>query len=395
MSRKHVLAAVLAAGAIAPATASAAPPAPTFADHAIIARDIIPSGEPGDVPPPAGADQQAQMYNALTPLFNHVTKSDLLADFKADPIGAQGLSASAKETPRAGVTIYRDSFDVPHIFGTTRDDVTWGAGYVLVQDRGLLLQQARYDSRVAAIDAPGLSALGLISGLENFKPTAQTETRDRQADQGAARPRRRGSRRAARHRRLPRRHQRRVQGRRLDRRSVHAQRHLRAQRAQGSVRRRGRRRRGCPLRVPDCAATQVRRQEGPWRVGRPARGQRPRGARERPRQSALPGAAEERQRQRQPRPGQHDFGCDQGAGRLRAARTRQQRADGVRCSIRDPSPDHGRRPADRLLLPGPDDGGGPGGPGHQPARSDRGAVPGVRLHRTITGRGVVADVGRP
>ena len=173
MSRKHVLAAVLAAGAIAPATASAAPPAPTFADHAIIARDIIPSGEPGDVPPPAGADQQAQMYNALTPLFNHVTKSDLVADFKADPIGAQGLST--KETPRAGVTIYRDSFDVPHIFGTTRDDVTWGAGYVLVQDRGLLLQQARYDSRVAAIDAPGLSALGLISGLENFKPTAQTE----------------------------------------------------------------------------------------------------------------------------------------------------------------------------------------------------------------------------
>ena len=74
MSRKHVLAAVLAAGAIAPATASAAPPAPTFADHAIIARDIIPSGEPGDVPPPAGADQQAKMYDALTPLFNHVTK---------------------------------------------------------------------------------------------------------------------------------------------------------------------------------------------------------------------------------------------------------------------------------------------------------------------------------
>ena len=77
MSRKHVLAAVLAAGAIAPAAASAAPPAPTFADHAIIARDIIPSGEYGDVPPPAGADQQAQMYDALTPLFNHVTNADL------------------------------------------------------------------------------------------------------------------------------------------------------------------------------------------------------------------------------------------------------------------------------------------------------------------------------
>ncbi len=175
MSRKHVLAAVLAAGAIAPATASAAPPAPTFADHAIIARDIIPSGEPGDVPPPAGADQQAKMYNALTPLFNHVTNADLLSDFKSDALGAVGPGPFAKETPRPGVTIYRDNFDVAHIFGVTRDDVTWGAGWVLVQDRGLLLQQARFDSRVAAIDAPGLSALGLISGLENFKPTAQTE----------------------------------------------------------------------------------------------------------------------------------------------------------------------------------------------------------------------------
>ena len=73
------------------------------------------------------------------------------------------------------MTIKRDSFDVPHIFGKTRDDVTWGSGWVLAEDRSLLLSQARYDSRVAAVDVPGVSALGLVSNLETFKPSAQTE----------------------------------------------------------------------------------------------------------------------------------------------------------------------------------------------------------------------------
>ncbi len=37
-------------------------------DYAIIARDILPSGEPGGLPVPAGADSQAKRYYALTPL---------------------------------------------------------------------------------------------------------------------------------------------------------------------------------------------------------------------------------------------------------------------------------------------------------------------------------------
>jgi acyl-homoserine lactone acylase PvdQ len=54
--------------------------------------------------------------------------------------------------------------------------VTWGAGWIIAEDRGLLLTEARYDARVAAIDAPGLSAIGLIGGLQSFKPSAQTES---------------------------------------------------------------------------------------------------------------------------------------------------------------------------------------------------------------------------
>ena len=145
----------------------------------MIARDIIPSGQYGEIPSPATEtrdQQQAQMYDALTPLFNHVTASDVNNDFKPEPVGSAVTGPTTTETvPHAGVTLLRDAYNVPHIYGTTRDDVTWGAGWVIAEDRGLLLQQARYDSRVAAIDAPGVSALGLVANLQSFTPSAQTE----------------------------------------------------------------------------------------------------------------------------------------------------------------------------------------------------------------------------
>ena len=43
------------------------------------------------------------------------------------------------------------------------------------EDRGLLFEQARYNARAAAVDAPGLSALELTAQLLNFEPSAQTE----------------------------------------------------------------------------------------------------------------------------------------------------------------------------------------------------------------------------
>jgi len=169
------LALVVAAVAV-PAGALAAPAGAHARDYAIIARDIIPSGQYGAIPPPPQAAQQARMYNALTPLFNHVTAHDLLTDFKAEPIGgAVRGRLRAEVVPHPGVRVLRDRFDVPHIYGRTRDDVTWGAGWVLAEDRGSLIQQARYDALVAAIDLPGVSALGLVSGLKNFTPSAQTE----------------------------------------------------------------------------------------------------------------------------------------------------------------------------------------------------------------------------
>ena len=53
--------------------------------------------------------------------------------------------------------------------------MTWGAGWALAHDRELLLEQARYNARVAVVDAPGQTAIDLIVGLKTFVPSAQTE----------------------------------------------------------------------------------------------------------------------------------------------------------------------------------------------------------------------------
>src|SRR3954452_24402252 len=145
-------------------------------DYSGTARNIIPSGQYGGVPT-AKADQQAKMYDALTPLFDKVTNAALNTDFKSEKLGKAGTPgpATVEKVPRKGVRIVRDKFDVPHVYGKTHDDVVWATGWILQEDRGLLLAQGRYPARFAALDAPGISAINLIVGLKQVRSTAQAD----------------------------------------------------------------------------------------------------------------------------------------------------------------------------------------------------------------------------
>jgi Penicillin amidase len=169
--KRIVTAATLAACCIA-----AAAPAHAVRDFSSTALNIIPSGQYGAVPVPKKAGVQARMYDALTPLFDEVTRRDLFRYFKSEKLGTKGQGRMRRErVPRRGVRIMRDRFNVPHIYGRTNDDVTWGAGWAIAHDRELLLEQARFNARVAALDVPELSAIGLIVGLKSFQPSAQGE----------------------------------------------------------------------------------------------------------------------------------------------------------------------------------------------------------------------------
>ena len=144
-------------------------------DTASTALNILPSGQSEDASAP-GATRQAQMYNALTPLRDNITDAQLPNYFKSEALDPGNTIVRTETIPsRPGVEIRRDALDVPHIYGQTDDDVTFGAGYAIAEDRNLLLNQARFDSLTAAIDAPGPSAIDLVSNLYQFAPSKQTE----------------------------------------------------------------------------------------------------------------------------------------------------------------------------------------------------------------------------
>jgi acyl-homoserine lactone acylase PvdQ len=77
------------------------------------------------------------------------------------------------ERPRAGVTVRRDAWGVPHIEGRTRADVAFGAGWATAEDRGLLLQLIRGPGRLAALDVPGIDPLAVLG--QQFTPSPATE----------------------------------------------------------------------------------------------------------------------------------------------------------------------------------------------------------------------------
>ena len=69
---RRISAALAAAAVVALGVATAQAGAADI-DYSQVARNIIPSGQQGSLPIPSDATAQAQMYNALTPLFDHVT----------------------------------------------------------------------------------------------------------------------------------------------------------------------------------------------------------------------------------------------------------------------------------------------------------------------------------
>ena len=145
-------------------------------DYAATALNIVPSGQYGSAPPPPEASQQAEMYDGLTPLFDQVPADSLTNFFKSEGFGVGPDGPGTEEAvPYPGVTITRDKYNVPHVTAETYDGGIWAAGWIAAKDRGLLLEQARYNGRVAAVDVPNIDSIDLISNLRSFTPSEQTE----------------------------------------------------------------------------------------------------------------------------------------------------------------------------------------------------------------------------
>lgn len=168
---KRLMGAVVVVASMALTTGSA-----VAKDYASTALNVVPSGQYGAIPPPAGADSQALLYDGLTPLFDDVDTGDLTTYFKSEALGVGTDGPTTPEpTPNPNVSIVRDAYGVPHVRADKPEDGIWAAGWLLAKDRALLLSLARYNARVDAVDVPGLSGIGLLTGLKSFEPSEKTE----------------------------------------------------------------------------------------------------------------------------------------------------------------------------------------------------------------------------
>jgi len=166
--------AALALGAVLLALAVGAPAAAPPRDHAAVALNVLPPGQSGSLQNPATSRDQLRLYDGLTPLFDAVKEADLRRFFKPAPLGLGGEKVVRREaTGRQGLRILRDRFGVPHVYGRTRADVTFGAGWVTAQDRGLFMELLRGPGYIAALDVPGQNAFALATSARAFTPSPQ------------------------------------------------------------------------------------------------------------------------------------------------------------------------------------------------------------------------------
>lgn len=141
--------AVLGAGLTVP-TAGAAPPE---VEDPMRAYSIVPPGQEGDVTAEELAAEdygpnysdQLEMYASLID-DDDVTDAELPTYFHSMQFGVEGEIAREYE-PTEGVTVYRDSFGIPHIYADTMNNASFALGYVTAEDRMWQMDVLRHAGR--------------------------------------------------------------------------------------------------------------------------------------------------------------------------------------------------------------------------------------------------------
>ncbi|HEX6665257.1 MAG TPA: penicillin acylase family protein [Solirubrobacterales bacterium] len=178
---------LLLVAAIAPATGVAAP-LPYGANDAGGFRNVLPPGANGlatfpqilkfkaqGVLPPHFADQQP-LYENLVYGSPGLTEEQIPNYFKDATFGVPPGQLESTVEPRPGVTIQRDSaYGVPHIYGVTRADTMFGAGYAGAADRLFLMDVLRHTGRAELAAFLGGSNAATDAGQWGFAPYTEAD----------------------------------------------------------------------------------------------------------------------------------------------------------------------------------------------------------------------------
>ena len=165
--RRAVSALVVVLAALAAAPAALAAPGDT-------ARYILPPGNYGGLPTTENSTDQLPLYDGLTPLRGNVSAADIERLFLPENF-SWIQPVRLEETGRPGLRLIYDAYGIPHVYGDTRADMAFGAGWVTARDRGLLIQVGRGPARVAVADVPNVNAFSLVTSAQSFTPSAEAE----------------------------------------------------------------------------------------------------------------------------------------------------------------------------------------------------------------------------
>jgi acyl-homoserine lactone acylase PvdQ len=155
-----VIAACIVSAVIAANAAAEAPVHPYGSNDAGGFANVLPAGENGldngtqlaefqlnGTFPPHFTDQ-LPLYADLLYASPTLTREQIPSYFKDATFGVKEGDVASRESPRADVTIERDgSFGIPHIYGSTRAGVMFGAGYAGAADRLFLMDVLRHSAR--------------------------------------------------------------------------------------------------------------------------------------------------------------------------------------------------------------------------------------------------------
>lgn len=173
---------------LASASAAGAAPQPYGANDAGGFRNVLPPGENGlatlaqifafrgtGVIPPHFADQQP-LYENLVYGSPTLTDEGVGAYFKDATFGVPAGQVASTVEPKPGVTIVRDSaYGVPHIYGDTRADTMYGAGYAGAADRLFLMDVLRHTGRAELASFLGGSNAGADASQWGFAPYTEAD----------------------------------------------------------------------------------------------------------------------------------------------------------------------------------------------------------------------------
>src|SRR5436309_344348 len=94
------------------------------------------------------AKDQLPLYAGLIYASPTLTREQIASYYKDATFGVKEGDLASSESPRGDVTIQRDSsFGVPHIYGSTRGGVMFGAGYAAAADRLFFMDVLRHAAR--------------------------------------------------------------------------------------------------------------------------------------------------------------------------------------------------------------------------------------------------------